>query len=135
MRWSSNFIGAAVCLCYTNALTWTSTRLGRISFRAIKEKRDYLGKRKSASWMYMSRLAAQKEWAFMKVWLPSAPEIPHHCNESRSYTNMASRCHDQSIKHDIAFSWDSKMHILCRTLFPSLLCYKLIRCLDDKYQR
>ncbi|KAG8840605.1 hypothetical protein FRB91_005892 [Serendipita sp. 411] len=42
-------------------------RLGRISFRAIKNKRDYLGKRKSATWMYMSRLAAQKEWAFMKV--------------------------------------------------------------------
>ncbi|KAF9531994.1 RIO1 family-domain-containing protein [Crepidotus variabilis] len=42
-------------------------RLGRVSFRAIKEKRDYLGKRKSASWMYMSRLAAQKEWAFMKI--------------------------------------------------------------------
>lgn len=43
------------------------TRLGRISFRAIKQKRDYLGKRKSASWMYMSRLAAQKEYSFMKV--------------------------------------------------------------------
>lgn len=43
------------------------SRLGRISFRAIKTKRDYLGKRKSASWMYMSRLAAQKEFAFMKV--------------------------------------------------------------------
>jgi RIO-like serine/threonine protein kinase len=42
-------------------------RLGRISFRAIKNKRDYLGKRSSASWMYMSRLAAQKEFAFMKV--------------------------------------------------------------------
>lgn len=42
-------------------------RLGRISFRAIKEKRDYMGKRKSASWMYVSRLSAQKEWAFMKV--------------------------------------------------------------------
>lgn len=42
-------------------------RLGRISFRAIKSKRDYLGKRKSASWMYMSRLSAQKEFAFMKV--------------------------------------------------------------------
>jgi hypothetical protein len=26
-----------------------------------------MGKRRSASWMYMSRLAAQKEWAFMKV--------------------------------------------------------------------
>lgn len=42
-------------------------RLGRISFRAIKEKRDYMGKRKSASWMYMSRLAAAKEYAFMQV--------------------------------------------------------------------
>ncbi|KAH8835887.1 RIO1 family-domain-containing protein [Flagelloscypha sp. PMI_526] len=31
-------------------------RLGRISFRSIKSKRDYMGKRKSASWMYMSRL-------------------------------------------------------------------------------
>ena len=41
--------------------------LGRISFRSIKSKRDYLGKRKSASWMYMARLAAQKEFAFMKV--------------------------------------------------------------------
>jgi len=43
------------------------SRLGRISFRAIKEKRDYMGKRKSASWMYMSRLAAHKEWAFLNV--------------------------------------------------------------------
>lgn len=43
------------------------SRLGRVSFRAIKDKRDYLGKRKSASWLYMSRLAAEKEWAFMKV--------------------------------------------------------------------
>ncbi|TIA97776.1 hypothetical protein E3P92_02921 [Wallemia ichthyophaga] len=42
-------------------------RLGRVSFRAIKSKRDYLGKRKSATWMYMSRLSAQKEYAFMQV--------------------------------------------------------------------
>ena len=49
--------------------------LGRISFRAIKEKRDYLGKRKSASWMYMSRLAAQKEWAFMKVSVDDVPDM------------------------------------------------------------
>ena len=40
-------------------------RLGRISFRRIKEKRDYLGKRHSSSWMHLSRLAALKEWAFM----------------------------------------------------------------------
>lgn len=42
-------------------------RLGRISFRSVKTNRDYLRHRVSASWMYMSRLAAVKEFAFMKV--------------------------------------------------------------------
>ena len=42
-------------------------RLGRTSFRAIKRKRDYLKHRRSASWLYMSRLGALKEFAFMKV--------------------------------------------------------------------
>lgn len=43
-------------------------RLGRISFRKIKEKRDYLGNRKSApNWMYLSRLAAKKEWQFLQI--------------------------------------------------------------------
>lgn len=42
-------------------------RLGRISFRTVKNNRDYLRKRSSGSWMYMSRLAALKEFAFMKA--------------------------------------------------------------------
>ncbi|CAI4227602.1 unnamed protein product [Auanema sp. JU1783] len=42
-------------------------RLGRTSFRKIKEKRDYHKKRKSASWLYLSRLAAAKEFAFLKA--------------------------------------------------------------------
>ena len=42
-------------------------RLGRVSFRAIKEKRDYHQGRASASWLYLSRLAAIKEFAFMKA--------------------------------------------------------------------
>jgi RIO kinase 2 len=42
-------------------------RLGRNSFRSIKRNRDYLVHRKSASWLYMSRLAALKEYAFMKA--------------------------------------------------------------------
>ncbi|KAI0788579.1 RIO1-domain-containing protein [Abortiporus biennis] len=58
-------------------------RLGRISFRAIKEKRDYLGKRKSASWMYMSRLAAQKEWAFMKVLHEHDFPVPKPVDQAR----------------------------------------------------
>lgn len=31
------------------------------------QKRDYLQHRKSASWLYMSRLAALREFVFMKV--------------------------------------------------------------------
>ncbi|TDL28729.1 RIO1-domain-containing protein [Rickenella mellea] len=58
-------------------------RLGRISFRAIKEKRDYMGKRKSASWMYMSRLAAQKEWAFMKVLHEHGYPVPKPIDQAR----------------------------------------------------
>lgn len=42
-------------------------RLGRVSFRAIKRTRDYFQHRKAASWLYLSRLAAIKEYAFMKV--------------------------------------------------------------------
>lgn len=42
-------------------------RLGRTSFRQIKNKRDYHGKRRAASWLYLSRLAAIKEYAFMKA--------------------------------------------------------------------
>ncbi|GAB7361658.1 hypothetical protein MBLNU230_g1708t1 [Neophaeotheca triangularis] len=42
-------------------------RLGRISFRTVKANRDYLRNRSTGSWMYLSRLAAQKEYAFMQV--------------------------------------------------------------------
>lgn len=44
-------------------------RLGRTSFRAVKSKRDYLRHRRSFNWLYLSRLAALKEFAFMKVFL------------------------------------------------------------------
>ena len=43
-------------------------RLGRISFRSVKNQRDYLRKRSTASsWMDMSRLAAEREYSFMRV--------------------------------------------------------------------
>lgn len=48
-------------------------RLGRVSFRAVKSKRDYLRHRSSYNWLYLSRLAALKEFAFMKVSLSLSP--------------------------------------------------------------
>lgn len=58
-------------------------RLGRMSFRTIKSKRDYLKNRKSASWMYMSKLAAEKEYAFMKVLHEHGFPVPEPIDQSR----------------------------------------------------
>lgn len=64
-------------------------RLGRISFRKIKEKRDYMGKRKSASWMYMSRLAAEKEYQFMKVLHENQFPVPTPIDQARHTVVMS----------------------------------------------
>ena len=50
-------------------------RLGRTSFRRLKEKRDYHQYRKHTSWLYLSRLAATKEFAFMKVCLTDTRHV------------------------------------------------------------
>ncbi|EFE36827.1 uncharacterized protein ARB_04353 [Trichophyton benhamiae CBS 112371] len=58
-------------------------RLGRISFRSIKNNRDYLRHRSSASWMYMSRLAAIKEFAFMKALRDHGFSVPEPISQNR----------------------------------------------------
>ncbi|EMR08961.1 hypothetical protein PNEG_02740 [Pneumocystis murina B123] len=58
-------------------------RLGRISFRSVKLKRDYLKNRKSASWMYMSRLAAKKEYTVMKVLYENKFPVPQPIDHAR----------------------------------------------------
>ncbi|KAJ1933462.1 Serine/threonine-protein kinase rio2, partial [Kickxella alabastrina] len=60
-------------------------RLGRQSFRNVKLKRDYFRQDQSPSWMYMSRLSAMKEYAFMKVLhehnfpVPTPVDQNRHC--------------------------------------------------------
>ena len=58
-------------------------RLGRVSFRTIKNKRDYLRRRKYASWLYLSRLAAAKEFAFMKVLYDNGFPVPRPIDHNR----------------------------------------------------
>jgi len=50
-----------------NDLVLKFHRLGRTSFRKIKEKRDYHKKRHFCSWLYLSRIAALKEFTFLKA--------------------------------------------------------------------
>lgn len=58
-------------------------RLGRISFRTVKSNRDYLKNRASGSWMYLSRLAAMKEYAFMKALYEEGFPVPVPMAQSR----------------------------------------------------
>lgn len=57
-------------------------RLGRTSFRAVKSKRDYLKRGSHFSWLYLSRLAALKEYAFMKALGDAGLPVPRaiECN-------------------------------------------------------
>lgn len=58
-------------------------RLGRISFRTVKANRDYLRNRSTGSWMYLSRLAAMKEYAFMQVLRREGFRVPEPLGQSR----------------------------------------------------
>ncbi|KAH1494849.1 hypothetical protein LV164_005438 [Aspergillus fumigatus] len=58
-------------------------RLGRISFRTVKTNRDYLRNRSTGSWMYMSRLAAMKEFAFMKALRENGFSVPEPIAQNR----------------------------------------------------
>ncbi|KAJ0166830.1 Serine/threonine-protein kinase rio2 [Colletotrichum tanaceti] len=58
-------------------------RLGRISFRTVKSNRDYLKNKQSASWMYLSRLAAMKEFAFMKALKEEGFPVPEPIAQNR----------------------------------------------------
>ncbi|KAK9774814.1 putative RIO1 family-domain-containing protein [Seiridium cardinale] len=61
-------------------------RLGRISFRTVKANRDYLRKSRQGqggSWMYLSRLAAMKEYAFMKALREEGFAVPEPISQSR----------------------------------------------------
>ncbi|XP_046373574.1 serine/threonine-protein kinase RIO2-like isoform X2 [Haliotis rufescens] len=51
-------------------------RLGRTSFRQLKNKRDYHKHRKFTSWLYLARLAAMKEFAYMKALFERGFPVP-----------------------------------------------------------
>jgi RIO kinase 2 len=68
------------------ALILKLQRLGRTSFRSVRNNRDYAGKGRkanSASWMYLSRLAAQKEWAFMQALHARGFPVPEPVDQNR----------------------------------------------------
>lgn len=64
-------------------------RLGRTSFRAVRKTRDYLQNKSKASWLYMSRLAAIKEFAFMKALYAHGFPVPTPIDQNRHVVVMS----------------------------------------------
>lgn len=65
-------------------------RLGRISFRTVKTNRDYLKKNKqSGGWMYLSRLSAMKEYAFLQALRSEGFPVPEPIAQSRHTVLMS----------------------------------------------
>ena len=60
-------------------------RLGRTCFRKGREKRDYHKNRKHMNWLYLSRISATKEFAYMKALkdrgfpIPTPIDFNRHC--------------------------------------------------------
>lgn len=63
-------------------------RLGRTSFRAVRKNRDYMNGKSKASWLFMSRLAALKEYSFMKALFAHGFPTPIPIDQNRHVVVM-----------------------------------------------
>jgi len=58
-------------------------RLGRTSFRQTKRKRGYIADQRRVSWLFQSRLAAEKEFEALKLVYPYGVAVPEPIQQNR----------------------------------------------------
>lgn len=58
-------------------------RLGRVSFRDTRRKREYLAGRHHVSWLYQSRLAAEKEYLALTLAFNAGVSVPKPIYQNR----------------------------------------------------
>jgi len=63
-------------------------RLGRTSFRQTRRLRGYVGDRRHISWLYQSRLAAEKEFEALKLVYPCGVSVPEPLGQNRHVVVM-----------------------------------------------
>ncbi|CAH8548195.1 unnamed protein product [Dicrocoelium dendriticum] len=64
-------------------------RLGRTSFRKVKEKRDYHQHRNTCSWLYLDRIASQREFTMMQALRSNRVEVPVPLAHNRNAVVMS----------------------------------------------
>ncbi|XP_066257734.1 uncharacterized protein RIOK2 [Euwallacea similis] len=93
-------------------------RLGRVCFRKVTEKRDYHKHRKSASWLYLSRISATKEFAYMKALYERKFPVPEPIDYNRhcvvmELVNGTLLNHISEVK-DVEALYDQLMNLIVR---------------------
>lgn len=63
-------------------------RLGRTSFRETRKKRGYVARRGHITWHYQSRLAAEKEFKFMRIVYEARISVPEPLHQNRHVVVM-----------------------------------------------
>jgi RIO kinase 2 len=63
-------------------------RLGRTSFRQTRRVRGYVAERRHTSWLYQSRLAAEKEYEALKLLHPHKVAVPKPIYQNRHAVAM-----------------------------------------------
>ncbi|CAG2116046.1 unnamed protein product [Medioppia subpectinata] len=98
-------------------------RLGRTCFRTVSTKRDYQRNGRKTNWIYLSRLAAKREFAFMKLLYDNHVSIPEPIESNRHcivmelidgvLLNHVSRDHFQS-ETEVPALYDKLMNLIIR---------------------
>ncbi|PNW84824.1 hypothetical protein CHLRE_03g159900v5 [Chlamydomonas reinhardtii] len=102
-------------------------RLGRTSFRAVKSKRDYLGRRQNYSWLYLSRLAALKEFAFMKALYDHGFPVPQAIDNNR-HAVLMSLVNARPMVQIREMAHPARVYLSCMELIGRLAGKGLIHC-------
>lgn len=63
-------------------------RLGRVSFRQTRRLRGYIANRRHISWLYQSRLAAEREFEALKMVYPHGVSVPEPIGQNRHVVVM-----------------------------------------------
>jgi len=64
-------------------------RLGRTSFRQVRKKRVYVGRRRHISWLYEARLAAEREYTALTLLYPVGVSVPKPVSWNRHVVVMS----------------------------------------------
>lgn len=64
-------------------------RLGRTSFRETRRKRGYAADRRRVSWLYQSRLAAEREFEALRLVHPAGVSVPEPLHRNRHVLVMS----------------------------------------------